>query len=162
MPPCALFCIQESYSHWRKLDTWGDFMQTHPAQFLDSAQWLCPLEIVNYSALAPVCAAPKLAYNVSADQTVTQSTDMRLTVWALVWDLSIVSPKAVRCSLSPTWRVRGRTESCRVIFLDPLTVAVQSVVSQWLNHLLVFEWISWGEPLSKAGWIWSLRGTPNE
>lgn len=40
----------------------------------------CPCRGVNYSARAALCAGLELAYNVSADKIVTQSTDTGLGV----------------------------------------------------------------------------------
>lgn len=80
--------------------------------------------------------------------------------FAFVWGSCIVPP------LSLTQLVTGMERKSKshatVVFLDPLKAAVQFAVSQWLDHLLVFEWISLGESLSKAGWMWSLHGTPDE
>lgn len=79
---------------------------------------------------------------------------------AFVWGSCIVPLKA-RHSLSLGWRAKAKSHAT-MIFLDPLRAAVQCAVSQWLDHLLVFEWISFRESLSKAGWMWSLHGTPDE
>lgn len=79
---------------------------------------------------------------------------------AFVWGSRIVPP------LSLTQLVTGMERKSKshatVVFLDPLKAAVQCAVSQSLDHLLVFERISLGESLSKAGWMWSLHGTPDE
>lgn len=47
---------------------------------------------VNYSAQAAVCAGLNLAYYVSADKTVTQSADMRISVTLLSCEAPALFP----------------------------------------------------------------------
>lgn len=53
------------------------------------------------------CCPCSSEIGLSADKTVTQSTDTRLTVWAFVWCPRIVSLQAWH-SLSLSWRVKWR------------------------------------------------------
>lgn len=69
----AVSQLDASYRHWKKQDT------------LDGLNTSCPCPTLTLpsggSELQPaVCAGLKLAYNVSADKRVTQSTDMSFTV----------------------------------------------------------------------------------
>lgn len=108
MLPCTLSYIQKSYTDRKKLDIFEGITSNTISQVPgDFTLWR-----VQTTALRLLSVQLWNWFNVSADNTVIQSTDMRPTVWAFVWDLFIVSLRAVGNSMSPAGRVKGRTESC--------------------------------------------------
>lgn len=104
--------------------------------------WLCPVEGTSYSAGCCLCRSEIGLLRVRWQNSNSIYWFETQCHFAFVWGSRIVPP------LSLTQLVTGMERKSKshatVVFLDPLKAAVQCAVSQWLDHLLVFEWISFG------------------
>lgn len=149
VPLWAPFCTHGSYCHWKKLDTWGGILSKLPSSLTLPFKGHKLRYVLLWNRLIKCLLTQQKPYPPTRD-----------SLSQLLCETRPLFPLKSGTQLVTDLQSKGRITV--MIFLDPLRVAVQSAVSQWQNHLLIFERISWGEPLSKAGWIWSLRGTPNE